>query len=160
MKNNTKITLVLVAVVIVGTFAYLNNAKQPFVNSNPILINADGIKGCYVAHLLKDVYNLTILSQSGESVSGTLAFKNFEKDSSNGTFQGTFKDGILQGDYSFQSEGTNSVMQVIFKKEGSDFIRGFGDTNADGTSFANLNTITYDSSAPFKPSTENCVISV
>ena len=29
-----------------------------------------------------------------------------------------YKNGILLGDYSFQSEGTNSVMQVIFKKLG------------------------------------------
>ncbi len=158
MKNNTKIALALIVIIITGTFLYLNSAKQTPIGNNPILTSTDEIKGCYVALLAKDVYTLTILSQNGESVSGTLAFKNFEKDSSSGTFSGTYKNGILLGDYFFQSEGMNSVMQVIFKKQESDFIRGFGDMNTEGTSFTNLNTITYDSFAPFQASKENCAV--
>jgi hypothetical protein len=77
-----------------------------------------------------------------------LSFKNFEKDSSSGTFTGTYNSaGILIADYSFQSEGMSSVMQVAFKKDGDNFIRGHGTMNADGTRFANPAMLTYDSTA-------------
>ena len=129
---------------------------DPVISLNP----PPSIKGCYVARLEKDVYSLAILSQNGESFEGTLVFKNFEKDSSSGTYKGTYKNGILLGKYSFQEEGTNSVMEVIFKKQGSDFIRGYGPLNEAGDGFANLDDITYGFFAPFKASSENCATSL
>lgn len=107
-------------------------------------------KECYVATLGKDVYTLLILSRQGDRFKGTLRFKNFEKDSSSGPYEGTYKDGILLGDYSFQSEGMFSVVQVIFKKSGNDFVRGYGDMSPDGTRFADLSKITYDTRAVFR----------
>lgn len=155
MKNNLKIVIV-VLVIIIGIFVYYYKTKPVSINEETPIVTEDSIKGCYIASLAKDVYTLTILSQSGESFEGKLSFKNFEKDSSSGTFNGTYKDGILLGDYSFQSEGTNSVMQVIFKKLENGFVRGYGDTIQEGTHFADLNKITYDSSYSyvFKLSTD------
>ena len=158
MNNNIKISLGVILVIIIGIFAYYYSIKT---DPNDILPTPlSSIKGCYVARLSKDVYTLTILSQSGESFEGTLSFKNFEKDSSSGTYKGTYKDGILLGRYSFQEEGMNSVMQVIFKKQGSEFIRGYGALNETGDGFADLNAITYDSPLPFKASKENCAVSL
>jgi len=158
VNNNIKISLGVILVIIIGIFAYYYSIKT---DPNDILPTPlSSIKGCYVARLSKDVYTLTILSQSGESFEGTLSFKNFEKDSSSGTYKGTYKDGILLGRYSFQEEGMNSVMQVIFKKQGSEFIRGYGALNETGDGFADLNAITYDSSLPFKASKENCAVSL
>lgn len=149
MNKNLKIIIALIVIVILGVFvAY--KAKQVPVDNPPIVIG-DSIKGCYVATLAKDVYTLAILSQNGENFEGTLSFKNFEKDSSSGTYKGTYKNGILLGDYSFQSEGMDSVMQVIFKKQGVDFIRGFGDLDSTGTRFVDLSGIAYDGNQVFKP---------
>ena len=157
MKNSIKISIIVGIIIIIGIFTYFYSTKtDPVISLNP----PPSIKGCYVARLEKDVYSLAILSQNGESFEGTLVFKNFEKDSSSGTYKGTYKNGILLGKYSFQEEGTNSVMEVIFKKQGSDFIRGFGPLNEAGDSFANLNDITYGFSAPFKVSSENCATSL
>ena len=39
-------------------------------------------------------------------------------------------------------------MQVIFKKTGDDFIRGYGEVKNEGTRFVDTNNITYDSSSP------------
>ena len=156
MKNNLKIVIVVFIVIIIGIFAYYYKTKSVPINEETPIVTEDSIKGCYIARLAKDAYTLTVLSQNGESFEGKLSFKNFEKDSSSGTFNGTYKDGILLGDYSFQSEGTNSVMQVIFKKLESGFVRGYGDTIQEGTRFADLNKIIYDSSYSyvFKPSTD------
>jgi hypothetical protein len=151
MKNFYAVAI-LVLVVIAGIFVFAWQGKKEVV-SNPLAgEQVASIKGCYVATLSKDVYTITIISQDGEKFKGALSFKNFEKDSSSGTYEGTYKDGILLGDYSFDSEGMRSVMQVIFKNTSEGFVRGFGDMNADGTRFSDLNNITYDTKYTFKPS--------
>ncbi len=153
MKNNSNILIAIVLIIIIGGVVYFSKKPAP---QNPIVVE-DLIEGCYVASLSKDVYTLTILSQQGETVVGTLSFKNYQKDSSSGTFNGTYKDGILFGDYSFNSEGMDSVMQVIFKKQGNDFVRGYGDVDATGTRFTDLYNITYDTKAVFVAS--ECAVS-
>lgn len=106
---------------------------------------ASSIKGCYVASLGKDVYTLAINSQDGESVEGSLNSKYFAMDSVSGTFDGTFKNDMLIANYSFNFKGKNSVVQVLFKKDGNDFVRGYGQMdNATGTHFTDLNNIIYD----------------
>lgn len=110
------------------------------------------IVGCYIATLAKDVYTLTIASQTGNAFTGHLSFKNFEKDSSSGTFVGTYTDGVLLGDYAFASEGMDSIMQVIFKKTPDGFVRGFGDMNTTGDRFTDVTKVTYDTTYTFKPS--------
>ncbi len=149
MKDNLKIVIVVLIVIIISSFVFY---KKPAPVSEPVVTQENSIKGCYVATLAKDVYTINILSQEGETFKGTLRFKNFEKDSSSGTYEGTYKDGILLGDYSFDSEGMHSVMQVIFKKTPEGFVRGFGNMNSDGTRFSDLNNITYDTKYTFKNS--------
>ena len=164
MKNNIKIIVaVLVVLVVGGGFLYYQKNKQvPLDNDNIPITTNESVLGTYVANLSKDVYTLTISSQQGESFKGELDIKNFEKDSSNGTLVGTYKNGILLADYTFKSEGSVSINQVIFKKTADGFARGYGDVDkATGTRFVDLNTITYDLSAVYKkvsPGTEKTPI--
>lgn len=158
-----KTIFIVIIVVILGLIVYLQFGKpqsQVVVENTNETMNEEDIVGCYVATLAKDVYTININSQIGESVKGTLTFDNFEKDSSSGTFEGTYKDGILFGEYSFQSEGMDSVMQVIFKKQGNDFVRGFGPVNATGDAFVDVNDVTYDTSVVFKATTGECADSL
>jgi len=165
--NTKAVTWIIIILLVLGALyavsAYVRNEPE-VVGSNTSTNNTpkeetESVLGCYVATLAKDVYSLKISSQTGEQVLGTLVFKNFEKDSSHGTFTGTYKDGVLLGNYSFSSEGTNSLMQVIFKKSGNDFIRGYGPVDASGTKFSDLSKITYDSNQTFKAS-QTCVTSL
>ncbi len=141
-----KITASIIVTILLGVLIFFWPKK--FSLTDQKVPQEDSIIGCYVAVISNDVYTLAIDSQEGEAVSGALEFKNYQKDSSKGLFVGTYKDNILLGDYRFQSEGMQSVMQVIFKKSGDNFIRGYGDLNTEGTRFTNLNTITYDESSP------------
>jgi hypothetical protein len=145
MQTSTKIVLITLAVVLIGIIIYV-------AKGGPIA----SIKGCYVAKLDKDVYTLNITSQKLTAVEGTLAYKNFEKDSSSGALVGTFNNNILLADYSFQSEGTDSVRQVIFKKDGDKFIEGFGPVEIeDGKeTFINPENVTFESAAFVK--SEEC----
>ncbi len=140
MKKYLKIIILgIIVVIVVGVFAYYQKPKQ------------ESITGTYIARLANDVYVLTILSEQGESFTGTLDIKNFEKDSSTGTLAGTYKNGILLADYTFQSEGTESVGWVAFKKVADGFIRGFGNVDpGTKTQSIDLNKITFDSSVVYK----------
>ncbi len=142
MKKNFNIAVLVLVLIIIGLFIYQKN--------NPKVVK-DPLVGCYVATLAKDVYTLNIASKENEAVSGTLSFKNFEKDSSSGSFEGMYKEGILSGIYSFQSEGANSIMEVIFKKTDAGFVRGVGEMNKAGDHFIDKKAVTYDDSVVFKP---------
>lgn len=136
---------------------YFNSNKEDAVvyvpnqtsNNTDNEIPTNDIEGCYVAGSANDVYTLNVQNLQGQNVLGTLSFKNFQKDSSSGSISGTYNGQVLLADYSFNSEGVASVMQVIFKKSGDSFIRGYGEMNSDGTRFANLNNITYESTPLF-----------
>ena len=159
MKNPFKITVAILVVLIIGASVfYLKEMSTPIVEQPPISVEKS-VVGCYEAKLGKDLYSLAILSQAGEAFEGTLRFKNYQKDSSSGPYKGTYIDGILFGEYSFQSEGMDSVIQVLFKKSADGFIRGYGKMNAAGDRFANLNGITYNSSAVFELSIQGCLSS-
>ncbi len=146
MKTNLKIVLAITTVIIVGLFVYYQKSLE------------DSIVGCYVAHLAKDVYVLDITSQQGELFEGNLNINNYEKDSSTGTLDGTYKKGILLADYTFLSEGVVSVGPVVFKKTGDSFIRGYGPTNETGDRFSDTNPIKFDSSVVYYPS-KSCATS-
>lgn len=144
MKNNIKIIIGILAIIVIlgAILAYSKKNNTPSEAS---------IVGTYVANLGNDVYTLEITSQEDEHVEGSLVFNNFEKDSSAGTLSGTYADGILLGDYTFDSEGMTSVMQVIFMKQGDNFVRGYGDVDAaTGSRFVDLDAITYDTSVVYE----------
>lgn len=150
--KNTKIIVIIVLLLIIGAFTYVWSHKTevpPVVDeSSSTPSQAASIVGCYRAGTDKDVFTLHVTSLTGTSASGTLEFKNYQKDSSSGVFQGTYDSGVLLGNYSFRSEGMDSVMQVIFKRTGDNFVRGYGSLDSTGTKFSNLDTVTYNESDP------------
>lgn len=126
--------------------------------------------GCYVAYLggvdsndkTKDVYSILISDYDPltNKASGKLAYKNFEKDSSSGTYTASYnpETGILIGDYEFDSEGTRSINQVLFKRilDGRGFIGGFGPTvTVNGKEvLKDTSSVTYDNSPEYHLTSE------
>lgn len=142
-KTKIKIAILIILVVVAGYYIYQNKKTYTIV-------------GCYVAHLEKDVYTINIQSQQTTNVKGTLSYKNFEKDSSAGTFEGTFINNILLGDYSFTSEGMDSVSQVVFRKDGNQFYQGFGPIQMvnDRSVFVNPSAVEFNTAWPFEKTDE------
>ncbi|MEO5645755.1 MAG: hypothetical protein ABIQ40_13655 [Bacteroidia bacterium] len=101
---------------------------------------------CYRYINNKDTVILKINSENG-SVSGTLMYNFFEKDKNTGTFKGEMKGNLLIAQYTFMSEGMESVRAVAFKKSGENFIEGYGESeekngkdvfkNTDSLNFSN-----------------------
>lgn len=83
----------------------------------------------------------------GNSITGTLVYSLKEKDSNKGTIQGAMRGNILVADYTFMSEGIQSVRQVAFKLEGNTFIEGYGDSfnENEKSRFKNLDSLTFSS---------------
>ncbi len=159
MKNTLKVGVGFFIVLgIVGFLYYQNKEKTPVDDIMPIVTNDDSVLGCYVSKLAKDVYTLKINNQVDDKFSGVLAFNNYEKDSSSGIFAGMYRDGILLGDYLFSSEGVDSQMQVVFKKDGDAFVRGYGPTILEGNSisFENLSGVNFDTNSTFAKD-EDCL---
>jgi hypothetical protein len=84
------------------------------------------VSACFINITKKDSVELRI-STADTVVTGSLRFKNFEKDSSKGTLVGVMKGDTLVGQYTFQSEGTTSVREVVFLIKDSTATEGYGD---------------------------------
>lgn len=103
--------------------------------------------GCYVFNDGKDKVSLEI-TEIGSEIKGKLNYDFAEKDKNKGTFAGELKNGMLVANYTFQSEGMESVRQVVFKVQNDTLIEGYGDMNADGTTFKDVNSLTFSSNMP------------
>ncbi len=145
-------------IIVVLYFVFLRDKPSTIKNTS---VAENSVLGCYASKLAKDIYTLEIRkeTQTAENIniSGVLSYKNFEKDSSFGSFSGILKDGVLIGDYSFESEGMHSIRQIAFKKVNDTFVAGYGpySTINGEEKFTDLNTINYDSNQTFIK-TNNC----
>ncbi len=115
-----------------------------------------GIEGCYMQVLSRDTFAAS-LQQQGNTITGKLSFDNFEKDGSTGNVSGHLENGIVKLIYRFASEGMNSVMEVYFKVENGNLLRGTGemDTKGDSAYFTNPANIKYEGSVLQKLSCSN-----
>jgi hypothetical protein len=66
------------------------------------------------------------LRQNGDSISGTMSFDNYEKDSSHGDIKGYEHKDTIYVLYNFFSEGMQSVMEIALLRSGNSLIRGVG----------------------------------
>lgn len=119
-----------------------NTREKPSVNGNA--------SGCYWKIVKQDTFAIQ-LAQTGDSVTGKLSFNNYEKDSSSGTVTGTVEGNIIKLWYHFASEGMNSVMQIYFRKEGDQLLRGIGpfDAKGDSSFYTDYDAIRYTQDQAF-----------
>ena len=84
----------------------------------------------------------------GDVVTGTLVYDFKEKDDNRGTIQGSMRGNLFIADYTFQSEGVQSVRQVAFKLQENSLIEGYGDiiTQDDKVIFKNLDSLKFNES--------------
>ena len=90
------------------------------------------------------------MNTNNNDVNGTLNYELKEKDSNKGTFVGTINDSILIAQYTFQSEGTESIREIAFLIKDDQLIEGFGDvtTEENKTKFKDIKTLKFSSSMP------------
>jgi hypothetical protein len=98
---------------------------------------------CYIYSTKNDTVSLKVI-RDGENVTGTLIYNFWERDKNTGSIKGKMKDNVLIADYTFMSEGMQSVRQVAFKLEGKNFMEGYGDVLLnDSANFQNVNSLEF-----------------
>ncbi|MEC3881141.1 hypothetical protein [Parapedobacter sp. 10938] len=107
---------------------------------------------CYLHTHERDSVRLSINLVS-DSVSGTLHFKNYQIDGSQGTVTGRFHGDTLLVVYDFHAEGSHNRTEEAFLKQGVDLIRGFGDREPDGNTyrFTDRGAIDFEAGQIFQP---------
>ena len=110
-----------------------------------------GETSCYTFIKNRDTAKLTYMSTNGITT-GELSYNLFEKDKNKGIIEGELHGDTLLADYTFNSEGKESVRQVAFLKKGNQLIEGFGDVEEKNgkTVFKNTATLTFGNSIVFE----------
>lgn len=90
------------------------------------------IEECYKGILKEDTIAMTLVIKENEITDGQLSYHFFEKDKNDGTLKGQIKGDTIFADYTFMSEGKQSVREVAFLKEGDAYIEGYGDMEEHG----------------------------
>lgn len=120
MKNKF---LILTACVSILTSC--NNQSNPKVTTQlPTKINVSESCFSYFKDNNKVLMHITIVDNL---VSGDLLYEYAEKDKNIGKIKGEMIGDTLFADYTFKSEGINSVREVAFLKKGDIWIEGYGD---------------------------------
>lgn len=103
--------------------------------------------GCYSYQDKRNSVTFEI-TKMDYNVKGHLEYHLAEKDANRGLFEGFLIEDILLGDYIFQSEGTTSKREVIFKIINGQLIEGYGRMDEEGICFVNTDHVTYSSTMP------------
>lgn len=122
-----------------------NSGKNSSQTSNADPITRQDFSGCYIKVLQRDTVVLR-LQQSGDAVSGTMHFDNYQKDSSKGTVKGSVKKDTIVLWYDFFSEGMHSVMEIVLLKTDDGLVRATGPigTKGDTAFFQNHRLVKFD----------------
>lgn len=105
------------------------------------------VNECYIGIIKKDSITLNLTIKNSALEEGFLEYNFFEKDKNKGTLSGTIKGDTLFADYTFMSEGKESVREVIFLRKGNILIEGYGDVEEKGgkTIFKDKKKLFFDS---------------
>jgi len=102
------------------------------------------LSGCYSMIQQKDTATLNLIVQDS-NLSGSLQYNRFEKDDNVGVIDGVVRDGLIIANYTFQSEGTSSVREVVFSIKGDSLFEGYGEiiVTADTARFVNSSQLKF-----------------
>jgi len=132
MKKISSGLFVLVLLACNNNSANTTEEKKDSEQAVPVIVvSSTDFSGCYRKVLKRDTILLQ-LQQSGDSVSGTMSFDNYQKDSSSGTVKGSVKKDTVVLWYTFFSEGMHSVMEIVLQKTEDGLIRGVGPFESRG----------------------------
>ncbi len=130
-RNQKTKTTLLCGVLIVAMISCHNGTG--INNNNPVEQTTDTAKSISIisgTHSFAFTNNndsifLTVTIK-GKLATGNLIYALREKDRNRGTIKGQFYGDTLLADYSFISEGKQSIRQVAFLRKGNIFQEGFG----------------------------------
>jgi hypothetical protein len=105
-----------------------NVKKETVIDSatQAVIDTAKSSEQCYSMLKNRDTAMIS-LKITGNKVTGTALYNLYEKDKNKGTIAGTIVGDTILADYTFQSEGTQSVREVAFLIKDNKLLEGFGE---------------------------------
>lgn len=142
-------TQILAAAFMVATLISCKKAEKLEPANVPDITKPETIlegKQCFEWVQGKDTISMS-LAMSGNNATGELAYKFFEKDKNSGTFSGVFIGDTLVADYTFQSEGVQSIREAVFLRQDNLMIQARGETVMKDNKevFKDFKKLTFDS---------------
>ena len=144
MKNTSIIALSLVI------FASCNTEKNQ-ESTTKTEVKTTQTETCYQHTKDSSTIRLNV-TINDNMITGNLTYDYYQKDKSKGTIKGQLKSDTLFADYTFMSEGVESVREVVFIKTANGWVEGYGEIDdKDGkVVFKNRNKITFDNNVVLK----------
>ena len=144
MKNTSIIALSLIV------FASCNTEKKQ-ESTTKTEVKTTQTETCYQHTKDSSTIRLNVIINDN-MITGNLTYDYYQKDKSKGTIKGQLKSDTLFADYTFMSEGVESVREVVFIKTANGWVEGYGEIDdKDGkVVFKNRNKITFDNNVVLK----------
>ena len=144
MKNTSIIALSLIV------FASCNTEKKQ-ESTTKTQVKTTQTETCYQHTKDSSTIRLNVIINDN-MITGNLTYDYYQKDKSKGTIKGQLKSDTLFADYTFMSEGVESVREVVFIKTANGWVEGYGEIDdKDGkVVFKNRNKITFDNNVVLK----------
>ena len=144
MKNTSIIALSLIV------FASCNTEKKQ-ESTTKTEVKTTQTETCYQHTKDSSTIRLNV-TINDNMITGNLTYDYYQKDKSKGTIKGQLKSDTLFADYTFMSEGVESVREVVFIKTANGWVEGYGEIDdKDGkVVFKNRNKITFDNNVVLK----------
>ncbi|HMI06210.1 MAG TPA: hypothetical protein VK528_01590 [Flavobacterium sp.] len=102
--------------------------ETPLEAGPAIVAEKPAIEECYKGILKEDTIAMTLVIKENLVTDGQLHYHFFEKDKNDGTLKGEIKGDTLFADYTFMSEGKQSIREVAFLKQGDSYLEGYGES--------------------------------
>ncbi|WP_291152814.1 hypothetical protein [Flavobacterium sp. UBA7680] len=101
---------------------------------------------CYEWKANGSAIEISFNVNSHQEVNGKLTYNLLGKDKNEGTLIGNVKGDTIVADYTFNSEGTSSVREVVFLQKDGTLIEGYGDVVQanDKVTFKDKNKLKFD----------------
>lgn len=147
MKNTSIIALSL------AIFASCNTEKKQ-ESTTKTEVKTTPTETCYQHTKDSSTIKLDVIINDN-MVTGNLLYDYYQKDKNQGTIKGQLKSDTLFADYTFISEGVESVREVVFIKTANGWVEGYGeiDDKNGKVTFKNRNKITFDNNVTLKETT-------
>lgn len=142
---------IIIGLLISGLFTACKKEEKGIKDQPKPQVASTLTNECYQLVNGKDTVTAS-LTIDGQKVSGNLIYNFFEKDKNTGSILGTIKGDTLVADYTFQSEGQESIRQVIFLRKDKTLSEGYGESKQEGNKsvFLNAKAIQFTSSTILK----------
>jgi hypothetical protein len=141
-----KIKFLLLIITVASSCSDGSTKTPPVKTSNDSTTVHDSTTAyCYSSIRNRDTVFLHI-KIAGNTVTGDLEYNLYEKDRNKGSLQGMLKGDTLIAEYTFFSEGVESVREVAFLKKGNDWVEGYGDAEEKNGRmlFKNIGTLNFN----------------